>query len=90
VLGAAQHVARLVLAGARREAEDASLVVALTLHVAHAPGRPQALLGHAVTVLGRAHTLPCVSAHPLVVAARSIIVRDARVLDAAAAVPRVS
>jgi hypothetical protein len=31
-----------------------------------------------------------VSAHPLVVAARLIIVRDARVLDAAAAVPRVS
>jgi protein-L-isoaspartate(D-aspartate) O-methyltransferase len=31
-----------------------------------------------------------VSAHPLVVAARAIGVRDARVLDAVAAVPRVS
>jgi protein-L-isoaspartate(D-aspartate) O-methyltransferase len=38
----------------------------------------------------RRRTLPCVSAHPLVVAARAIGVRDARVLDAVAAVPRAS
>lgn len=44
----------------------------------------------AVTLPGTKRTLPCVSAHPLVVAARAIGVRDARVLDAVAAVPRVS
>jgi protein-L-isoaspartate(D-aspartate) O-methyltransferase len=44
----------------------------------------------AVTPCGRRRTLPCVSAHPLVVAARAVGVRDARVLDAVAAVPRAS
>jgi hypothetical protein len=51
-------------------------VIAETLGGAHKPGRKRTLAG--------------VSAHPLVVAARAIGVRDARVLDAVAAVPRAS
>jgi protein-L-isoaspartate(D-aspartate) O-methyltransferase len=43
-----------------------------------------------VRITRRRRTLPSVPAHPLVVAARAIGVRDARVLDAVAAVPRAS
>jgi hypothetical protein len=52
-LPAVEHQPGLIVAGLGGQAEDAALVLAFTLDVAHAPWRPQALVRHRTSIAPR-------------------------------------
>ena len=63
-----QHQPRLVVGRRGGQAEDAALVLALALDVAHAPWRPQALVGHGEDCAGLSSPPGSTSNTPIVFA----------------------